>query len=89
MDRDKLPQVDFTKEEIEYLQNLMDQERASWFDYLIDIEEDEASDYQISYARNRYRFCKELRNKVYHMNGRDTLAPGRHEQRWWDQPHDY
>ena len=40
-------------------------------------------------AHKQYELCRSIRDKVYHMNGRDTLAPGNHEQRWWDQQHDY
>ena len=36
-----------------------------------------------------YKMTRILRDKVYHLGGRDTLAPGDHDQRWWDQQHDY
>ena len=55
MDQDKLPEVHFTDEEIDYLQNLLDQERASWFDYIIDICEEDATVDEINYARDRYK----------------------------------
>ena len=85
----ELPPVDLTREELTYLQELMNQERSSWFNYLLDIEEEIASKSMIDYAKNRYQFVRALRDKVYHMNGRDTLAKGIHEQRWWDQRHNY
>jgi len=81
----ELPPVEFTREEITYLQTLMNQERSSWFDYLFEIEEEDKYQNEIDYARERYQFVRKLRDKVYHMNGRDTLAKGIHEQRWWDQ----
>jgi len=85
----ELPPVEFTREEITYLQTLMNQERSSWFDYLFEIEEEDKYQNEIDYARERYQFVRKLRDKVYHMNGRDTLAKGVHEQRWWDQRHNY
>ena len=85
----ELPPVEFTREEITYLQTLMNQERSSWFDYLFEIEEEDKYQNEIDYARERYQFVRSLRDKVYHMNGRDTLAKGVHEQRWWDQRHNY
>ena len=85
----ELPPVEFTREEITYLQELMNQERSSWFNYLLDIEEELVSKSMIDYAKKRYQFVRALRDKVYHMNGRDTLAKGIHEQRWWDQRHNY
>lgn len=85
----ELPSVDFTAEELEYLQNLLNREREYAFDYLIDIEEEGAPETVIQWARDKWRFAQALRDKVYHLNGRDTLAPGKHEQRWWDQRHGY
>ena len=89
MSEHELPPVEFTREELTYLQNLMNQERSSWFDYLLDIEEEAYFQDEIDYAKTRYQFVRGLRDKVYHMNGRDTLAKGNHEQRWWDQRHNY
>jgi len=89
MSEHELPRVDLSPEEIEYLQNLMNQERASWFDHLLDIEEEGVGEEELEYAKARYQFTRVLRDKVYHLNGRDTLAPGKHEQRWWDQRHGY
>ena len=89
MSEHELPPVEFSKEELTYLQNLMNQERSSWFDYLLDIEEEAQFQDGIDYAKERYQFVRRLRDKVYHMNGRDTLAKGNHEQRWWDQRHNY
>ena len=84
----KLPPVDFTKEELTYLQNLIDDVRANWFNcYEEHVEEGDTM--RANRARRDYEMCQVLRNKLYHMNGRDTLAPGVHEQRWWDQGHDY
>ena len=88
MDRDKLPEVEFTKEELTYLQDLLNDERAQWFNYYEEcIEQGQISNADKAYED--YKMCRILRDKVYHMNGRDTLAPGRHEQRWWDQGHGY
>jgi len=88
MDRDKLPDVEFTKEELTYLQDLLNEERSQWFNYYeACMEEGRLGDADKAY--HDYKMCRVLRDKVYHMNGRDTLAPGRHPQRWWDQTHDY
>jgi len=50
---------------------------------------EQGQDQEAEIIHRQYEFIKKLRAKVYHMNGRDTLAPGRHDQRWWDQQHDY
>ena len=84
----ELPQVDFTKEELTYLQDLLTARRSEWFNYYEALVEEDKTD-QAAKAHDEYLLCKKLRNKLYHMNGRDTLAPGNHEQRWWDQKHDY
>ena len=89
MDRDHLPEVKFTREELTFLQELMNHERAGWFNYYEDLVEYKHSPEEIASAHRKYELCKSIRDKVYHMNGRDTLAPGNHEQRWWDQQHDY
>ena len=66
----------------------MNHEREGWFNYYEDlVEHGHAKDAEE--AHKKYELSKSIRNKVYHMNGRDTLAPGNHEQRWWDQGHDY
>ena len=84
----ELPEVNFTKEELTYLQDLMSAERAQWFNYYEALLEEGQLD-KAEQAHKDYEMCRTLRNKRYHMNGRDTLAPGNHEQRWWDQQHDY
>ena len=89
MDRDHLPEVEFTREELTYLQELMNAEREGWFNYYEDLLENDRSAESIDEAHKKYELAKSIRDKVYHMNGRDTLAPGNHEQRWWDQQHDY
>ena len=83
-----MPEVTFTKEELRYLQDLMTKDRAAWFNYYEALVEQGEVD-KASEAHQEYMMCKLLRDKLYHMNGRDTLAPGNHEQRWWDQQHDY
>ena len=88
MDREHMPEVDFTKEELTYLQDWMNAERAQWFNWYEVLIEDGRMD-KAEEAHKNYEMCKALRDKLYHMNGRDTLAPGNHEQRWWDQKHDY
>ena len=88
MDRDHLPDVTFTREELVYLQELMNAERAGWVNYYEDLVEFDRTTEALE-AHRTYELAKSIRDKVYHMNGRDTLAPGNHEQRWWDQQHDY
>jgi len=88
MDRDHFPTPELSKEEIKFLQELLNQERADSFNYYEDLKilgQEEESEI----IHNQYLMIKNLRNKFYHMTGRDTLAPGNHEQRWWDQRHDY
>ena len=80
--------VDFTREELTYLQDMLNRERASWFNYYEALVEDN-EEFKASRAHQHYEMVKALRDKVYHMNGRDTLAEGKHAQRWWDQQHDY
>jgi len=88
MDRDKMPDVSFTKDELRYLQDLMSKDRAAWFNYYEVLVEQGDVD-KATEAHQEYMMCKTLRDKLYHMTGRDTLAPGNHAQRWWDQGHDY
>tara|TARA_B100000073_G_C23703383_1_gene561273 strand:+ start:727 stop:999 length:273 start_codon:yes stop_codon:yes gene_type:complete len=88
MDRDHMPEVEFTREELTYLQEHMNSERAGWFNYYEDLVEYGRTE-EAEKAHKQYELCRSIRDKVYHMNGRDTLAPGNHEQRWWDQQHDY
>ena len=83
-----MPSVDFSRQELTILQDLLNEERAHWFNIYEDLIE--AGDpVGAEAAHERYFVIKSLRDKVYHLNGRDTLAPGNHEQRWWDQQHDY
>lgn len=88
MKRDEFPVPSFTRDELVYLQNLMDIERRAWFNHKMDLIE-EGSD--ATESEKKYQLAKKLRNKVYHLGGRDTLAPSDvyAEQRWWDQKHDY
>lgn len=88
MNRDEFPIPTFTRDEMVYLQNLMDGERRSWFNYKMELIE---SGRDADEAEHRYNIAKSLRNKIYHLGGRDTLVPGEDyvEQRWWDQKHDY
>lgn len=88
MSEHELPPVNFTREEITYLQDMLNNERASWFNYHESLLE-EGEDLKARKAYKHYIMVRNLRDKVYHMNGRDTLAPGNHEQRWWDQRHGY
>ena len=88
MSEHELPPVEFTREELTYLQDMLNRERASWFNYYEELIESE-EELKAARAHRHYEMIKSIRDKVYHMNGRDTLAQGRHEQRWWDQKHGY
>ena len=88
MDRDHFPEPTFSREELTFLQELLNQERSDVFNYYEGLKE-QGQDQEAEIIHRQYEFIKKLRAKVYHMNGRDTLAPGRHDQRWWDQQHDY
>ena len=88
MSEHELPRVEFTRDELTYLQDMLNRERASWFNYYEALLE-EKQDLKADQAHKHYKMLRVLRDKVYHLNGRDTLAPGQHEQRWWDQKHDY
>ena len=88
MSEHELPPVSLTREELTYLQDMLNNERASWFNYHEALLED-GEDLKARKAHKHYIMVRNLRDKVYHMNGRDTLAPGNHEQRWWDQRHGY
>ena len=84
----ELPSVKFTPEELLYLQDHLSGQRAQWFNYYeLCVEENRVP--AADRAHKHYEMFKSLRDKVYHLNGRDTLAPGHHAQRWWDQEHDY
>jgi len=84
----ELPSVTLTPEELTYLQDHLNSQRSQWFNYYEDCLENGRLD-GAERAHKHYEMMKSLRDRVYHMNGRDTLAPGNHEQRWWDQQHDY
>ena len=86
MDRDTFPIPAFTREELNFLQDIASRQRAKAFDTYMDALE---SGEPCEHLYREYLLAKEIRNKVYHLNGRDTLAPGNHQQRWWDQQHDY
>lgn len=79
----------FTRSELTYLQDLLDREREGWFNYYMETLDDEFTPGSREESHNKYITAKTLRDKVYHLGGRDTLAPGAHEQRHWDQGHDY
>ena len=88
MSEHELPPVHFTRDELTYLQDMLNRERASWFNYYEELAGGGPRP-QGSTSTQTLRDDPTLRDKVYHMNGRDTLAPGNHEQRWWDQKHGY
>ena len=80
----------FTREELSYLQDLLDHESVSrFYFYMETLNESNQLSTSEKEAWNKYKLAKEVRNKVYHLNGRDTLALERAEQRHWDQGHDY
>lgn len=86
MDRINIPTPIFTQDELKYLQIVLTEARANTFNfYMMALEQGTATAEQ--YAE--YQIARAVRDKVYHLGGRDTLAPGPdyHEQRW-DQPHD-
>ena len=90
MDRtDPAPTPTFTRDEYTLLQERLDAARVTSLDSLLEALEDEhgaATDD----LRARHLAVKALRNKVYHLNGRDTLALNHGaEQRHWDQGHNY
>ena len=86
MDRETFPIPEFTREELDFLQDIATRQRAKAFDtYMAALEAGEPSEH----LYREYQLAKEIRTKVYHLNGRDTLAPGNHRVRWWDQQHDY
>ena len=88
MDRsDPRPTPIFTRDELRFLQDLLDKEREGWFNYKMELLYEGRS---VESADGKYQLAKTLRNKVYHLGGRDTLALGEPaEQRHWDQGHDY
>ena len=88
MDRENLPTPNFTRDEMLHLQELVNTNRAACFNFYISALETGAPD--VDKLFDKYQNARAIRDKVYHMTGRDTLAPiGIHEQRWWDQQHDY
>lgn len=88
MDRDTFPTPSFTHEELAFLQKVLDDLRAITFNEMMEAKHRKLPCEQLSHD---YKMSKILRDKVYHLGGRDTLAPGDdyHEVRWWDQQHDY
>lgn len=88
MDREVLPVPTFTRDELIHIQSIMDEERKFWFNKKMDQlwNEEDTSETEV-----RYQKAKSLRNKVYHLGGRDTLSLTKsyEEQRWWDQRHNY
>ena len=71
MDRDKLPIPTFTREEMIYIQELLNVERRRWFNHKMDMID---LGHDASESDKKYQLAKSLRNKVYHLGGRDTLA---------------
>lgn len=88
MSEHELPQINLTREEITYLQDHLNDQRSKWFNYYENCLEENRQK-AADRAHKHYEMFKSLRDKIYHMSGRDTLALGNHEQRWWDQHHDY
>ena len=73
--------MEFTQEEITYLQTLLNAEREGWFNYYIDCIGDDRSDKPTTFnAYSNYHLARGLRDKFYELGGRDTLAPGRQAQ---------
>ena len=90
MDRtDPAPSPAFSRAEYSLLQELLDAARVTSLDSLLEALEDD-HEAAVEELRARHKAIKELRNKVYHLNGRDTLALSHGaEQRHWDQRHHY
>lgn len=86
MDRDTFPVPEFTNEELLWLQDTLDSLRAITFNEVVEAKHRSLPSESLAYD---YHMARVLRDKVYHLNGRDTLAPGNHQVRWWDQSHDY
>ena len=86
MDRDTLPIPEFTRDELTWLQDVLNTIRADSFDELFEAK---CNGLPTEVREREYILAKSVRDKVYHLNGRDTLAPGNHLQRFWDQRHDY
>jgi len=85
---DPRPLPIFSHEELAFLQDVLDDLRAVTFN---DYMEAKHRDHPYRKLYHEYQLTKSIRDKVYHLGGRDTLAlgDGYHEQRWWDQFHDY
>ena len=87
MDRETFPTPIFTREELHFLQEVLDDLRAITFIELMEAKHRKLPSEQLTHD---YKMSKVCRDKVYHLGGRDTLALGEPaEQRWWDQQHDY
>ncbi|WVP99960.1 hypothetical protein [Synechococcus phage MA10] len=88
MDRETFPVPEFTHAELKFLQDTLDELRAITFNELMEAKHRDLPTEVLEYE---YRMSRTLRDKVYHLGGRDTLALGEdyHEVRWWDQQHDY
>lgn len=85
-----MSEVKFDQDELRYLQNLLDGEREGWFNYYMETLHDETL--QSSEAHANYLIAKRVRDKVYHLGGRDTLAlspRGEYHEQRWDQQHDW
>ena len=80
------PIPEFTPAEAQYLRTLLDGERLGWFNWKMDLIEQGRDS---TNADQTYKMAKSVRDKVYHLTGRDTLALTSAEQRHWDQRHDY
>ena len=88
MDRETFPVPEFTRDELKFLQDTLNELRAITFNELMEAKH---RDLPTESLEHDYKMSKALRDKVYHLGGRDTLALGAeyHEVRWWDQQHDY
>lgn len=75
---------EFTHEELTWIQECANHLRAIAFNQLMEAKH---RDHPTEELEREYQLSRSVRDKLYHLNGRDTLAPGVHEQRW-DQPHD-
>mgnify|MGYP006239903603 CR=1 FL=1 len=80
---------ELTKEQLLFLQNILTEARAEWFNKFEDSHTNPHLDEETCY--DNYITAKELRRIFFHLGNRDTLAiDGRsyHEQRL-DQGHDW
>lgn len=86
MDRNVFPVPEFTYEELKFLQETLNDLRAITFNEFMEARHRNLPTEKLHHD---YKMARALRDKVYHLGGRDTLALVPAEQRWWDQRHDY